>query len=66
MGSVKFSVPVKVDFGDKVKVVGSHPSLGSWDCNSGIELNWNEGHIWEREVKIAPGEHEFKVFLLTT
>jgi len=60
LSSVKFSVPVQVDFGQTVKVVGNHPALGSWDTGNGVELEWNDGHVWEKQVHITPGEYEFK------
>ena len=66
LSSVKFSVPVRVDFGETVKVVGNHPALGSWDTGNGVELEWNDGHVWEKQVHITPGEYEFKVFSLCT
>eukprot|EP00210_Caulerpa_lentillifera_P004292 g4095.t1 len=62
--SVKFSVPVRVDFGDTVKVVGNHPLLGSWNTDEGLELEWSDGHIWEKETNITPGEYEFKCVIV--
>ena len=61
LSRVRFTVPVQVDFGETVKVVGNHPVLGSWDTENGIELEWKDGHIWEKQVHITPGEYEFKV-----
>lgn len=61
---MRFSVPVQVEFGQSVKVVGNHPALGSWDTDNGVELEWNDGNVWEKLVHISPGIYEFKVNVL--
>lgn len=57
---VKFVVPVEVNYGDSVKVVGNEPPLGSWDCSQAVALKWNEGNVWTNQVDLPPGMYEFK------
>ena len=58
---VQFVVPVRVNFGDCVKVVGNESALGCWDSNRAVPLKWNEGNIWTNKVDLSPGPYEFKV-----
>ncbi|CAD7695848.1 unnamed protein product [Ostreobium quekettii] len=57
---VKFIVPVRVNYGDSVKVVGNESALGGWDYDRGIPLQWSEGNIWTNKVDLNPGAYEFK------
>lgn len=57
---VQFVVPVQVNFGDCVKVVGNESALGCWDCTRALPLQWNEGNIWTQKVDLNPGAYEFK------
>lgn len=59
---VKFSLQKKVEFGDRICVVGSAPSLGEWNVDAGRELSWNDGDIWTCEVELPEEEQvEFKI-----
>ncbi|KAF8056234.1 CAF1-7 [Scenedesmus sp. PABB004] len=54
--SVRFNIRVKVDFGQVLLVVGSCASLGSWNTDAAVRLNWQEGHVWEASVELPAGE----------
>lgn len=64
LSTVKFSVPVEVDYGESVRIVGNHPALGAWDTMNGVELEWTNGHVWEKQICITPGEYEFKCVIV--
>ena len=54
--------PDQVKYGESLRVVGNHPSLGAWDAGRGLQLRWNEGHVWAAEVEMEAGSKvEFKV-----
>ena len=40
--------------GEDVVLVGSHPSLGSWDLGSALPLAWSDGHVWRASVEVDP------------
>jgi hypothetical protein len=48
-------------FGQYLKVVGSHPSLGSWVADSAPAMTWREGHQWFLDVELPSEAFEFKV-----
>lgn len=59
--TVRFSVKRKLKYGENVKLIGNHPSLGSWDLQKAPSMSWNEGHIWTTEVEVPSGTSlEFK------
>jgi hypothetical protein len=52
---VRFNIRLKVDFGQQLFVVGSCASLGAWNMDNAVKLNWQEGHIWEAAVELPAG-----------
>lgn len=61
MNGARFSVPVHLEYGDRVVIVGSDPALGSWAIDNAVLLEWTDGDVWEGIVDLGPGHHEFKV-----
>ena len=60
--TVTFSLKQKVEWGDKMCVVGNHKELGRWELEKAPELRWNEGDIWTGQVELpAETSVEFKV-----
>mmetsp|Transcript_35404 Transcript_35404/g.100253 ORF Transcript_35404/g.100253 Transcript_35404/m.100253 type:complete len:447 (-) Transcript_35404:190-1530(-) len=57
-------VPFSVPFGRSLKVVGSHPTLGKWNPDEGLALEWSEGDIWKAEVALPAGTWEFKAVVV--
>eukprot|EP00775_Hariotina_reticulata_P002125 gene2125-2444_t len=53
---VRFNIRLKVEFGQQLFVVGSCSSLGGWNIDNAVKLNWQEGHIWEASVELPAGE----------
>lgn len=51
----------RVEFGDRLAVVGQTPELGAWRAADGLALAWSEGDVWCGQVVLPPGQHEFKV-----
>lgn len=58
--SVTFTVPYKVNFGEKLKLVGSGQEFGEWDATRGLPLTWSEGDLWTAEVPLKVDSVEFK------
>ncbi|XP_011047441.1 PREDICTED: uncharacterized protein LOC105141784 [Populus euphratica] len=49
---VKFQLRKECSFGEQFTIVGDDPLLGLWDPESGIPLNWSDGHLWTVEMDI--------------
>jgi alpha-amylase len=66
---VHFKVKCQTVMGQRVAVVGNHPSLGSWNVSQAQRLKWSPGHIWQGsislEAKEAPRAIEYKAVLLS-
>jgi hypothetical protein len=58
---VKFALRRKCELGESWKVVGPAAELGRWSPDLARRMTWGEGDVWTATVKLAPGEHEFKV-----
>eukprot|EP00877_Chromochloris_zofingiensis_P012548 jgi/Chrzof1/7547/Cz02g27260.t1 len=61
---VLFSITHATQFGQHMRVVGSHAALAAWDINSAPAMTWHEGHTWTLHVTLPPGKHEFKYVLV--
>lgn len=53
--SVRFNIRVRTEFGQALIVVGSCATLGAWNVDNALRLNWQEGHIWEMGVELPAG-----------
>ena len=54
----------QVAFGESHKIVGGHPSLGSWDVGAAPFMHWSDGNIWTLDIDVPAGQGlEFKVCL---
>eukprot|EP01025_Chloroclados_australasicus_P029702 TRINITY_DN2967_c0_g2_i3.p1 TRINITY_DN2967_c0_g2~~TRINITY_DN2967_c0_g2_i3.p1 ORF type:complete len:335 (-),score=33.12 TRINITY_DN2967_c0_g2_i3:1982-2986(-) len=49
---VRFSIQIKVEYGQRLRLVGSSPELGEWQLKKGIDMKWSEGDIWRMEVRL--------------
>ena len=47
--TVRFQIKMEVDFGDVMRICGSHESMGEWDVANALLLNWSEGNVWTSE-----------------
>ncbi|KAI7844249.1 hypothetical protein COHA_002047 [Chlorella ohadii] len=59
--SVTFKASHRVAFGQVLKVVGSGPQLGDWDCDKAPAMQWSEGDQWLLSLDLPAGSHEFKL-----
>ena len=51
----------RTSYGQSVKIIGSHPKLGSWDVNKALVLSWTEGDRWVAAVELPAGSvYEYK------
>ncbi|KAF6251659.1 carbohydrate-binding-like protein [Scenedesmus sp. NREL 46B-D3] len=60
LASLRFSVVRAVEFGQKLRLVGSPDCLGAWDAARGPDMKWHEGHKWAAHADVAAGSHAFK------
>ncbi|KAI7836479.1 hypothetical protein COHA_009696, partial [Chlorella ohadii] len=62
---VSFCLRAKLEFGTRVRVVGGHESLGTWQVESAPELVWGEGDQWRAKIRLPAGAIvEYKYVLL--
>ena len=68
--TLRFSLPYRTTFGQRLAVCGSHPALGHWLLSAAPDLNYdNTTGCWSLEVEIpdtAPATLEYKYALLDT
>jgi len=57
---VEFRVKKEVPFGSSIKVVGCHDSLGGWQPERAVTMQWQDGHVWSAQVPIDASNCEFK------
>lgn len=56
-----FELTQELPFGQSLKLVGSHPALGSWKEEAGMLMTWTQGHKWQASVTLPAGAAvEFK------
>lgn len=63
---LRFSLPYRTVFGQRLAVCGSHPSLGNWQPAAAVDLNYDEATgCWSLEVDLpdAAGELTYKYML---
>uniref|UniRef100_A0A383WF17 CBM20 domain-containing protein n=1 Tax=Tetradesmus obliquus TaxID=3088 RepID=A0A383WF17_TETOB len=60
LASLRFSIVRAVEYGQKLRLVGSPECLGAWDAEQGPDMKWHEGHKWTAYAELAKGSHEFK------
>lgn len=58
---VLFTIKQRVEFGKQIAVVGSTPSLGSWDPTAGLTLQWREGDTWQSEALIEAVDEDVEL-----
>ncbi|CAN1276753.1 Phosphoglucan, water dikinase, chloroplastic [Linum perenne] len=52
---VRFLLQKECSFGEQFVLVGDDSVLGLWDPESGIPLEWSDGHVWAAELDIPIG-----------
>eukprot|EP00193_Tetraselmis_chui_P006793 CAMPEP_0177757202 /NCGR_PEP_ID=MMETSP0491_2-20121128/3517_1 /TAXON_ID=63592 /ORGANISM="Tetraselmis chuii, Strain PLY429" /LENGTH=395 /DNA_ID=CAMNT_0019272837 /DNA_START=409 /DNA_END=1596 /DNA_ORIENTATION=- len=50
--SVEFKLCFGTEYGQSLKVIGSTPSLGSWDLAKAPSMSWSEGDMWSTKVAL--------------
>lgn len=56
----------ELSFGDTVKVVGESDLFGSWSSDQAPELQWKEGHDWQANLDVPPGDCTFKLVIVSS
>lgn len=63
----KFILGRRVEYGQRVKVVGSDPSLGKWQLDDAPEMKWSEGDKWHVTVDLPAGSVvEYKYVIMAS
>lgn len=52
---IRFWLKYRAEWGQRLKVVGSHDNLGSWGLDGAPELKWSEGDMWHCMVDLPAG-----------
>ncbi|KAK9168165.1 hypothetical protein Syun_000305 [Stephania yunnanensis] len=61
---VRFKLYKECQFGEQFFMVGDDASLGVWDPENAIPLEWSDGHIWTAELDVPVGKSiQFKFIL---
>ena len=56
---LRFSLPYRTDFGQRLAVCGSHPSLGRWQPGAAVDLHYDEATAcWSLEVDLPDAATE--------
>ena len=65
---IRFSLPYYTEFGQRLVVCGSEPSLGQWSLDHALPLNFDASTgQWSQEISVPsdhPGPVEYKYILL--
>ncbi len=65
---LRFSLPYRTAWGQRLVVCGSEPSLGSWNLAQALPLLYNsDAGLWSQEISLPdeqPGTVEYKYILL--
>lgn len=65
VATVQFWLTFHAEFGQRLRVVGSHKNLGSWIMVDGPELSWTEGDRWHAKITLPSGSvYEYKYVVL--
>ena len=51
---VQFRIEKAVEFGEVLRMVGGHESMGSWSLRASPALKWSEGDVWVSEELELP------------
>ncbi|KAK9802867.1 hypothetical protein WJX72_002038 [[Myrmecia] bisecta] len=63
--TVRFWLTFHAEYGQRLRVVGSHEHLGAWQLIDGPELHWSDGDRWHVDVQLPAGSvYEYKYVLL--
>lgn len=49
---LKLAIPYHCHFGQHLCIVGSPASLGSWDINQGVTMQWSDGDLWSADLDL--------------
>lgn len=59
--NIRFSIQFHVDYGQSLRVVGSHESLGAWSIHKAPSMQWSKGDVWHVSVQLPAGSvYEYK------
>ncbi|WP_022825021.1 4-alpha-glucanotransferase [Hymenobacter norwichensis] len=65
---LRFSLPFRTTWGQRLLVSGSEPSLGAWSLDHALPLDYNQDTgVWSQEISVPddqPGTIDYKYLLL--
>ncbi len=53
--TVTFKVQYKTAYGQRLRLVGSDPALGSWSIDRALPMQWGVGDLWVANVALPVG-----------
>ena len=55
----KFQMRRRMAFGEELRLIGSHASMGAWDMTKSLTLTWGEGDVWTSDDVELPVDGVF-------
>ena len=55
----KFQMRRQMAFGEELRLIGSHASMGAWDMTKSLTLTWGEGDVWTSDDVELPVDGVF-------
>ncbi len=51
---VVFKLKLQADFGEGLRLIGGHDSMGSWSLAKSVAMRWSPGDVWKTEPLELP------------
>ena len=55
LSKVRFWLKYRAEWGQRLKVVGTHENLGGWTLAAAPELKWSENDMWHATIELPAG-----------
>ncbi len=49
---LKLAIPYHCNFGQHLCIVGSTESLGGWNIDQGVPMEWSDGDLWSADFDL--------------
>lgn len=49
---IRFSVPYRCNFGNHLRVIGNVDTIGSWNVEKALRMDWTDGDLWIAEAEL--------------
>lgn len=49
---LRLAIPYHCNFGQHLCIVGSTESLGAWNIDQGVMMEWSDGDVWSADFDL--------------